>query len=273
MNLRPTGAPLLLLVAALAGCPASGDGGRAPIRASIPDIVQRHRPAVLSLEVETEDDEFVGSGFLVSADGLAITNHHVVKGARAIKVHWGDGEQRASTTATVVQSHPEWDLAAIRLQDTQGLSWLEVGTGDACRLGEPIIVLGFPDITQKADPEAGPPRSLTVFSGIISSVHTDEAGRPVRIFSDVSVLGGISGGPALDLEGRLIAVAAEVYVESDAGEETEAMAEDGETGQEERPPVEWGNVSALIPLRRVRAFIDSLSRPEVQDAPPRPDKP
>ncbi|ALJ19219.1 S1C family serine protease [Microbacterium sp. No. 7] len=138
-----------------------------------------------------------GSGFLISSDGVALTNNHVVTGAGTLKV-WRAGDGSKTLNAQVLGSSECLDLAAIRLQpgDYPYFDWEqgEIGTADD------VYALGFP----LGDPV------FTMTRGIVSKASTtmDTAWASVDsiIEHDARIRGGNSGGPLVNAEGRLIGV-------------------------------------------------------------------
>ena len=143
-----------------------------------------------------------GSGFVVSADGLILTNNHVISGASTITVTFENGRQVAGT---VVASDAHLDLALVRAAST-GLTPLALGDSSKLLVGEVAIAIGSPlgtfsdTITQgivsglgrTIDVSDGQSRRTTHLTGLI---QTDAAINP-----------GNSGGPLLDAAGKVIGI-------------------------------------------------------------------
>jgi S1-C subfamily serine protease len=129
-----------------------------------------------------------GSGFLVSKDGYVLTNHHVVGGARYVKLKWSSGEE---TLGEVIRSDRRRDVALVKT-DAKGRAPLALRTS-AAQLGDPVFAIGTPldDKLQN-----------TLTKGIVSA-HRVYDGLPF-IQSDVAVTRGNSGGPLLDEKGRVL---------------------------------------------------------------------
>lgn len=142
--------------------------------------------------------EGMGSGVIVSDDGLIVTNHHVVRGARTAEVRLPDGRRER---ATYVGGDPTSDLALLRI-DASGLSPAKLGDSDALRVGQFAIAIGSP-FGQLLN---GP----TVTVGVVSALHrTLQSDRGVIddvIQTDAPINPGNSGGALLDSSGRVIGI-------------------------------------------------------------------
>jgi serine protease Do len=138
-----------------------------------------------------------GSGFIISPDGLAITNNHVVVGAGTLDV-WRGGDTSKTLNAKVVASSECLDLAVIQLQkgDYPYLDWHE---GDITTATD-VYAAGFP----LGDP------TFTMTRGIVSKASTQGetpwASLDSVIEHDARIRGGNSGGPLIDDAGRLMGV-------------------------------------------------------------------
>ena len=145
--------------------------------------------ALLSI-VEVRTDVTGGTGFIVNSDGLVVTNRHVVQGIDRANIRLVSG---ASHAAQVVGAHDTLDLAYILIDSSDQFTPIVVGDSDAVRVGESVIVIGFPI----ADTLGSEP---TVSQGIVS------AHRAGLIQTDAPVNPGNSGGPMLDQFGNVIGV-------------------------------------------------------------------
>jgi serine protease Do len=138
-----------------------------------------------------------GSGFLISPDGIAVTNNHVVVGAGTLDV-WRGGDTSDTLNAEVLGSSECLDLAVIRLQDDDYpyFSWHE---GDIATATD-VYAAGFP----LGDPE------FTMTRGIVSkadtAMDTPWASLDHVIEHDARIRPGNSGGPLVDADGRLVGV-------------------------------------------------------------------
>ena len=143
-----------------------------------------------------------GSGFVVSADGLILTNNHVISGATTITVTFEDGRQ---LPATVVATDAQHDLALVRVAAT-GLTPLALGDSTALTVGEVAIAIGSPLGTFSDTITQG------IVSGLGRTIDVGETGsrRTTNltglIQTDAAINPGNSGGPLLDAAGKVIGI-------------------------------------------------------------------
>jgi S1-C subfamily serine protease len=143
-----------------------------------------------------------GSGFVVSADGLILTNNHVINGATTITVSFADGRQLAGT---VVSTDAQHDLALVRVAAT-ALTPLALGDSGSVVVGQVAIAIGSPLGTFSDTITQG------IVSGLGRAIDVGVAGsrRTVHlsglIQTDAAINPGNSGGPLLDAAGRVIGI-------------------------------------------------------------------
>lgn len=211
--------------ALLAAPPAAADGPRRPpayepMRSFAP-LVESVNDAVVSIEVEEEvtDSELSGvppwfyeffgvdpdglgprvlegegSGFIISEEGLLLTNHHVVAESRKLKVNFADG---TFVNAVLLGSDQSLDVALLQLPQNRDWPYVEMGTSSDVKVGDWVVAVGNP---------LG--LGHTVTAGIISG-----KGRPSEFSvwqqfmqTDAAINPGNSGGPLFDLDGRVIGI-------------------------------------------------------------------
>ncbi|HQR16774.1 MAG TPA: trypsin-like peptidase domain-containing protein [Gemmatimonadales bacterium] len=142
-----------------------------------------------------------GTGFVVSADGLILTNNHVVEGADKVTVMLPDHRE---FTASVVGTDPSTDVAVVRIP-AKDLKPVVLGNSDEARVGEWVLAIGNP---------LGDALTFTVTSGIISATGRGLNSLPNRtvrsiqdfIQTDAAINPGNSGGPLVNVRGEVIGI-------------------------------------------------------------------
>ncbi len=232
---------LLLLLPEL----AAGQSNR---RTPVVQVVEKVRPAVVNLtakqvvrlrgrtlfdelfpefavprEYETQS---LGSGVVISPDGLIVTNEHVIAGAAEISVRFLSGRQEQ---AEVVGSDADSDLALLRVS-AKGLPYLPVAEQDDLLIGETVIAIGNPlGLENTVTVGVLSARDRTVSSPRTNRVYTD------FLQTDASINPGNSGGALVDLDGRLIGINTAIVGEAQG-------------------------IGFAIPAKRVRRVVNDLLR-------------
>lgn len=169
----------------------------------VASVVEKVGPAVLHVSTLRERGGGSGSGVLVTPDGYALTNSHVVHGATAVEAALADGR---TLLADVVGSDAATDLAVLRLSDEKGLAHATLGDSNALRVGDFAIAVGSP---------FGLARTVT--AGIVSALGrtltSEDGGRLIEgvIQTDAPLNPGNSGGPLLDAEGRVVGINTAIF--------------------------------------------------------------
>jgi Do/DeqQ family serine protease len=146
---------------------------------------------------QTETQQALGSGFLISVDGYLLTNEHVIDGAQTIEVTIMG--QSKPVAAQVVGSDKDLDLAVLKINDGSNLPYLKLGDSDKIRLGDWAIAIGNPyglDHTVTVGVISAKGRSMTIESRSYRNL----------LQTDASINPGNSGGPLLDLAGDVIGI-------------------------------------------------------------------
>ncbi len=173
---------------------------------SIAEIYQAAAPAVVRVDVTRGvlNQQGNGSGFVIADDGLIVTNHHVIKGARRIQVHLGDGRALA---AELVGRDPATDLALISVQPEAPLPTLRLGRTEGLAVGAVVLTIGSP----------------FGFDQTLSAGHVSALGRSIKadddwgtaidevIQTDAALNPGNSGGPLLDARGRVVGITSAIF--------------------------------------------------------------
>lgn len=143
----------------------------------------------------------LGSGFIISADGYVLTNHHVVEGADKVMVRMND---RREIEAEVIGSDKRSDVALLKI-DGKDLPTVEIGSSDALEVGEWVLAIGSPFGFD-----------ATVTAGIVSAKERSLAGDSYVPFiqTDVAINPGNSGGPLFNLDGEVVGINSQIYTRS-----------------------------------------------------------
>jgi serine protease Do len=136
----------------------------------------------------------LGSGFIISADGVVVTNNHVIDAADAIEVILQNGQR---FQASVVGRDPATDIAVLRVQTRTPLAYVNMADSDSARVGDIVLAIGNP---------FGLGGSLSV--GVVSARNRNiDAGRyDDFIQTDAAINRGNSGGPLFNMDGEVIGV-------------------------------------------------------------------
>ncbi len=138
----------------------------------------------------------VGSGVIISADGLVLTNHHVVAKMRQLDVRLFNGQQ---FVAEDIKSDPSSDLAIVRITSDEPFPFANLGDSDQLHVGDWVLAIGSPFNLESS-----------VSAGIISRTERRrEISQEVNglfLQTDAAINPGNSGGPLLDLDGNVIGI-------------------------------------------------------------------
>ncbi|XP_078285250.1 serine protease HTRA1-like [Rhinoraja longicauda] len=171
----------------------------------IADVVEKIGPAVVHLELyrrvpftNREVSVASGSGFIVSEDGLIVTNAHVLSGKQKIKVELKNGEEYEAKVKDVDEKS---DIALIKINPKSPLPVLLLARSSDLRPGEFVVAIGSPFSLQN-----------TVTTGIVST--TERGGKELGlkdsdmeyIQTDAIINYGNSGGPLVNLDGEVIGI-------------------------------------------------------------------
>src|SRR5262245_9886469 len=192
-------------------------GELAQLEQTFVDVFDRCSPSVAHITTRTlVRDSFgfatgtaegTGSGFVWDDRGTVVTNYHVVRGARTVRVAIGD----RTFTAQVLNGTRDYDLAVLRLDgDVSGLQPMRLGSSKGLKVGQIAIAIGNP---------FGFDQTLTtgVISALDRNIRTEESNSLTGLIQvDAAINPGNSGGPLLDSAGLLIGVTTAIYSPSGA---------------------------------------------------------
>ncbi len=163
-------------------------------------ILAKVQPSVVTIQNSAETSqglfEAAGSGIVLSADGLVLTNAHVIGSIGDLTVVLADGSEHS---ATLVGSSPDDDLAVIQVEGVDDLVPAELGSSDDLRVGDEVIAIG------NALNLGGEP---TVTRGIVSAKDRDLQAEGVSLTgllqTDAAINPGNSGGPLVNAAGQVV---------------------------------------------------------------------
>lgn len=175
---------------------------------SLRDLVERVGPAVVAIDTSTVGVDFFlrrveqrgsGSGVIVRSDGYIVTNDHVISDASSLRVVLSDGRVLDATT---IGRYPDSDIAVVKIDVDEDLPTLEFANSDDVRVGDWVLAIG-----NALGLEGGP----TVTAGIVSArgrTLQTELGATLSdlIQTDAAFNEGNSGGPLIDLQGRVVGI-------------------------------------------------------------------
>jgi S1-C subfamily serine protease len=164
----------------------------------VADVVERVGPSVVKIDVRKQGRSAgSGSGVIISSDGLALTNSHVVQGARLVNLTTLEGRE---LQARVLGDDPDTDLALIRVEADVSLPAAKLGDSSKLRRGQIAIAIGNP---------LG--FDATVTAGVVSALGRSLQSRTGRMIEDVvqtdaPLNPGNSGGPLVSSAGEVIGI-------------------------------------------------------------------
>ena len=206
--------------APIAQAPAAPHPAAKQPAGSVEQVAAKVMPSVVKLQIDMGGQGDEGSGIVLSADGLILTNNHVVapaagedQGAQPTSADSNDGGEATKTVTfsngqtapfTVVGTDPAGDLAIVRAQGVSGLTPITMGSSKDVKVGEQVVAIGSPLGLQG-----------TVTTGIVSALDRpvaagDGSGGNVTVLdaiqTDAAINPGNSGGALVNMNGELIGV-------------------------------------------------------------------
>jgi serine protease Do len=148
---------------------------------------------------EEEQPRGVGSGFILSSDGLIMTNAHVVEGADEVIVTLTD---KREFKAKLIGADKRSDVALVKI-DASGLPAVKVGDVSRLKVGEWVMAIGSPFGLEN-----------TVTAGIVSAKQRDTGDYLPFIQTDVAINPGNSGGPLINMRGEVVGINSQIYSRS-----------------------------------------------------------
>ena len=212
---------------------------------TIPSLVQKVLPAVVSIDVKSQGSEDQGTGMIISSDGMVITNNHVIAldagGSGTITVT-ESGTTKAQA-ATLVGTDPANDVALLNVTGASNLPTITFGNSNKAQVGDAVVAIGnalglaagTPTVTQGIVSALG----RTVTAGDSASANTETLTNLIQ--TDAAINPGNSGGPLIDTSGQVIGMNTAV-----AG-----STSDGSSAQ---------NIGFAIPSAKIESLLPELEK-------------
>jgi hypothetical protein len=159
---------------------------------SLAELAEAASRAVVLITTTTSADSRQGSGFLVDSSGRILTNEHVIRGARNLRVKLSSGD--VYDAVDILATDDRRDIAVLQIAGFN-LPALRLGDSDSVRTGSPVVLIGSPLGLEN-----------TVSTGIVSARRQEAEG--FQLFQvSAPASRGSSGGPVLALSGRVVGIA------------------------------------------------------------------
>ncbi len=173
----------------LTAAPKEGAKPKSPAAHTVTFLAASIRPSLVKItQIGREGTDGIGSGFIVSEDGLIATNLHVIGEARRLQIEMYDGKTYDVTAVQASDSHH--DLALLKI-DAKGLKPLPLGDSSKVQQGDPIIAMGAPEGL-----------GFSIVQGVLSATRDVDGLEMLQVA--VPIEKGNSGGPLLDMQGNVL---------------------------------------------------------------------
>ncbi|MFW6134318.1 MAG: Do family serine endopeptidase [Elusimicrobiota bacterium] len=159
------------------------------------------RPRKREPETEKYRYEGTGSGFIVGPEGYILTNYHVIKDAKEIKVRTHDDK---SYDAEIIGQDPRTDLAVVKIKSSRKFNALKMGNSDEVEIGDWVMAAGSPFGLKQT-------YTVGIISALRQNVRVEGANYENMIQTDAAINRGNSGGPLVDINGSIIGINTAIY--------------------------------------------------------------
>ncbi len=165
-------------------------------------LLAKVRPSVVTIRTGAStargQEQASGTGIVMSADGLILTNAHVIAGADQIDVTFSDG---TTHSATLVGAFPDNDVAMVRADGASGLTPAELGSSDKAQVGDDVVAIG-----NALNLGAQPTVTLGIISALDRTIPAETITLEHLIQTDAAINPGNSGGPLVNAAGQVIGI-------------------------------------------------------------------
>ena len=167
---------------------------------SLEDVIEEVNPSVVNIVADTDDeDQFLGAGIIIGADGYIVTNAHVTENARKITVLTADDVEY---DAKFIGADNKTDIALLKVEHPLGFEPAHFADSETVRVGNTVFAIGNP---------FGLGNSVSL--GIISANERDIEKGPYDNFlqTDAAINQGNSGGPLFNLDGQIVGLNTAIF--------------------------------------------------------------
>jgi S1-C subfamily serine protease len=164
------------------------------------DLAESIAPSLVKItQLGREGTDGIGSGFIVSTDGLIATNLHVIGEARRLQIEMHDGKTYAVTS--IHASDAQRDLALLKI-DSKDLKPLTLGDSSKVRQGENVVAMGAPEGL-----------GFSIVQGVLSATREIDGNDMLQVA--IPIEKGNSGGPLLDMQGKVLGILTLKHIKTD----------------------------------------------------------
>jgi len=222
-DLNTNSTPTSSALASLSSAPTASANLAPAAAGSVEQVAAAVLPSVVSVLSSSSSSEGEGSGVILSADGLILTNNHVIDGATTLQVQFNDG---TTATATVVGADSTDDLAVIKADGVSGLTPASIGSSAGLQVGQDVLAVGSPlglsaTVTSgivsalnrpvaTSDAQEQTPQQLQQLPGRGQTQTPSQAAVQATVINaiqtDAAINPGNSGGPLVDMSGKVIGI-------------------------------------------------------------------
>jgi serine protease Do len=165
---------------------------------TLQQIYQKCIPSVVSITADEKNDEgtYLGTGIIMSSDGLIITNTHIIDGCDTAKVALYNGKEY---DAKLIGADTQSDITILKIEAT-GLTPAQFGDSSQLKVGDSVVAIGNP---------LGENLTGTMTNGIVSAINRDipyNGHTMTLIQTNAAINEGNSGGPLIDMYGRVVGI-------------------------------------------------------------------
>ena len=172
---------------------------------SLAPIAAKVAPSIVTVLIDSANESALGSGVVLGADGLILTNNHVIASGGTVSVRLADGR---TVPAKVVAADSTHDLALVQATGVSGLTPATFGTDDSVAVGDTVLAFGAPLGLEG-----------TVTSGIVSALDREVGTGTEQLTgllqTDAPINEGNSGGALVDTSGNVIGINVAIATASD----------------------------------------------------------